>query len=156
MESKNKYEISKIYKIESHLGDKIYIGSTCQPYLSKRLEGHRTSYKRWKNGKTINKVNIFDIFDEYGVENCKIILLESCCLKSIDELRAREAYHIKSNTCVNRMIPNRTAKEWYCDNRDEILKKKKEYQEQHKEKYKEYGRKYREANKIKKCIESNK
>ena len=138
MESKNKYETSKIYKIESHLGDKIYIGSTCQPYLSKRLEGHRSSYKRWKNGKSNNAVTSFNLFDEYGVENCQIILLESCSFKSIDELRAREAYYIQSNNCINRMIPNRTLKEWYSDNRDDKLKKVKEYQEQNKEKIKEY------------------
>ena len=28
MESKNKYETSKIYKIESHVGNNVYIGST--------------------------------------------------------------------------------------------------------------------------------
>ena len=27
------YSKTKIYKIESHLGDKIYIGSTCKQYL---------------------------------------------------------------------------------------------------------------------------
>jgi len=148
MESKNKYEISKIYKIESHLGDKVYIGSTCQPYLSKRLEGHRLSYKRWKNGKT-KKVTVYEIFDEYGVGICQIIVLELCCLKSIDELRAREAYHIKSSPCINKMIPGRTLKEYYHDNRQKRIKNIREYQEQHKEQIKEYSKQYREANRKK-------
>ena len=87
------------------------------------------------------------MFDEYGVENCQIILLESCSFKSIDELRAREAYYIQSNTCINRMIPNRTLKEWYNDNRDDKIKKVKEYQEQNKEKIKEYAKNYRESKK---------
>ena len=28
------YQKTKIYKIESHLGDKIYVGSTAKEYLS--------------------------------------------------------------------------------------------------------------------------
>ena len=45
------YENGKIYKIESHSGDMIYIGSTTKKYLSQRMDTHRTDFKCWKNGK---------------------------------------------------------------------------------------------------------
>ena len=140
------YQKGKIYKIESHLGPKIYVGATTKDRLSQRMASHRNDYNKWKNGKNAKTMS-FDIFEEYGFENCQIILLEPCSFKSIDELRAREAFYIQSNTCINRMIPNRTLKEWYNDNRDEKLKKVKEYQEQNKEKIKEYAKNYRESKK---------
>ena len=45
------YQKTKIYKIESHLGDKIYVGSTAKEYLSQRFQQHKNHYKHWKNGK---------------------------------------------------------------------------------------------------------
>jgi hypothetical protein len=39
------YGNGKIYKIESHLGDKIYIGSTTKQYLSQRMDKHRSEYR---------------------------------------------------------------------------------------------------------------
>ena len=91
------YENGKIYKIESYKGDMIYIGSTTKEYLSQRMDTHRSSYKRWKNGKC-HFVTSFKIFDEYGIENCHIVLLESVLCDSKDELMSREAYHIR-NLC---------------------------------------------------------
>ena len=42
------YNNSKVYKIWSHAGDKIYIGSTTKDYLSKRMTDHRSAYKLYK------------------------------------------------------------------------------------------------------------
>ena len=44
------YSKTKIYKIESALGDKVYIGSTINKYLSQRFQLHISEYKRWKKG----------------------------------------------------------------------------------------------------------
>ena len=41
----------KIYKLESPSG-LIYIGSTCEKYLCRRLSEHKEAYKRYKKGKT--------------------------------------------------------------------------------------------------------
>ena len=60
------YQKTKIYKIESHLGDKIYVGSTAKEYLSQRFQYHRSGYKLWKSGKS-DKVMSYDLFDEYGL-----------------------------------------------------------------------------------------
>ena len=47
----NKYEKGKIYKIESLRGNKIYVGSTVNDYLSNRMAKHRNYYKDFKSGK---------------------------------------------------------------------------------------------------------
>ena len=67
------YENGKIYKIESYLGDKIYIGSTSKQYLSQRMDTHRSNYKKWKKGKA-SSITSFQIFEKYGIENCSIVL----------------------------------------------------------------------------------
>ena len=126
------YSKGKIYKIQSHVGDKIYIGSTTKQYLSQRLVQHRTRYKIWKNGKT-DKTRSFELFEEYGIDNCEIILIENFPCESKDQLNAREAHYIKSLSCVNKIIPLRTTKEYLEDNKLTIAEKKKEYYEKHKE-----------------------
>ena len=131
------YQNGKIYKIESHLGNKIYIGSTTKEYLSQRMDAHRSDYKRWKND-TFSLTNSFKLFDEYGLENCQIVLLESYPCNSKDELTAKEAHYIKTNDCVNKIVPQRSSKEYREDNKERIKKWQKEYQEVNKDKRKEY------------------
>ena len=41
----------KIYSIRSYETDAIYIGSTKQQKLCKRMVNHKTDYKRYLNGK---------------------------------------------------------------------------------------------------------
>ena len=126
--SNNKYEKAKIYKIWSTQGDKIYIGSTCKDYLSQRMTMHRSDYQKWKRG-TRRYTTSFSLFDEFGLENCFIELLESksCCSK--DELMQLEGKYIRELECVNKISPYRT-----------------------KEQISEYNQKYRNNNKDKRCI----
>jgi hypothetical protein len=100
------YQNGKIYKIECPSGDEgdIYIGSTCKEDLSQRMIHHRCDFKRWKEGKRRN-ISSFQLFDKYGIDNCVIILIESFPCNCIDELYAKEAFHIKSMKCVNKLIP---------------------------------------------------
>jgi len=142
------YNNSKIYKIESHLGDKVYIGSTTKEYLSQRMDAHRCGFKRWKNGKT-HYLTAFIIFDEYGLENCKIILLEALICNTKDELHAREAHYIKTMNCINKNIPNRIAKQYKKDNKDKISEQGKTYRDDNKESLSEYKKKYYKDNKEK-------
>ncbi|KAJ1393588.1 hypothetical protein B484DRAFT_304737, partial [Ochromonadaceae sp. CCMP2298] len=113
-----------------------YIGSTTEEYLSRRMVAHRSAFKKWKLSKK-NYTTVYDIFDKYGVENCSIELLESCPCESIDALHAREAYYIKSLSCVNKNIPGRTDKEYYQDNKDAIKKYHIQYQLDNKDMIKE-------------------
>jgi len=104
------YQKTKIYKIESHLGDKIYIGSTAKEYLSQRFQQHKNAYKRWKNG-TVGKYTSFELFDEYGIENCQIVLIEAYPCNSKDEKNAKEGHYIKTLNCVNKVVVGRTREE---------------------------------------------
>ena len=107
------YSNGKIYKIESDLGDLIYIGSTTKYYLSQRMERHRFDYVRRCTYRPQLNITAHQLFDKYGIDNCRIVLLESVKCESKDELTAREAYYIKNNKCVNKNVPNRTKKEYY-------------------------------------------
>ena len=104
------YQKTKIYKIESHLGDKIYVGSTAKEYLSQRFQQHKNAYKRWKNG-TVGKYTSFELFDEYGIENCQIVLIEAYPCNSKDEKNAKEGHYIKTLNCVNKVVVGRTREE---------------------------------------------
>jgi hypothetical protein len=153
------YSNSKVYKIEpicDYEEGYVYFGSTKQKYLCSRMNEHRAAYKLWKNGKEIGKCQSFDIFDKYGVENCKIILLENVNANSKDELVSREGFYIRTLKCVNKYIPDRKIqeykKEYYEQNKEILNKKKKEYYEQNKEQIHKDRKEYRdkEENKIKK------
>ena len=76
--------------------------------------------------KNFTKVSSFDVFDRYGIDNCHIVLLETCPCGSVDELRAIESRHIRSTQCVNKNIPNRTRQQYRVDNKEKISSEKKE------------------------------
>ena len=134
------YQKGKIYKIESHLGPKIYIGSTTKEYLSQRMTMHRYRYKAWKNEK-YHRITSFELFDEYGIDNCNIILLELCPCNTKDELTSRESHYIRTLDCVNKCIPGRTKKEYnkqyYETNKEAISEQHKDYKKQYYETNKE-------------------
>jgi len=135
----NRYQNSKIYKIYSDLGDKVYIGCTTKQYLSQRMARHKYDYTAWKKGK-YSLVTSYVLFDEYGIDNCKIELLEACPCNSIDEIRKREAHYIKTIPNINNhhnWTPERIelkketektqSKEFYQKHKHELNKKAIEY-----------------------------
>ena len=133
------YINGRIYFIEpicEHEDNEFYYGSTIQK-LCKRMDKHRRSYKSWMDGKS-QKVMCYDLFEKYGLENCKIYLVELYPCKSREELESREGYYIRNYDCINKNIPCRTKKEYYNDNKDEIKEYKKEYYKDNKDKIKEY------------------
>ena len=71
----NKYEKGKIYLVTDVAYTKCYYGSTCEE-LSKRFWRHKGVYKTFLDGKCSYKHSICQLFDEFGVENCKIELVE--------------------------------------------------------------------------------
>jgi hypothetical protein len=123
--------------------------------LSKRLSKHKNDYKVWKdgNGKK-GKVTSFVLFDEFGIENCKIELIENFACLCKDELLKKEGEHIKNNDCVNKVIAGRTKKEYYIENKDN----KKKFYIDNKDKILEYQKEYYIENKdnIKKFYIDNK
>jgi hypothetical protein len=155
-----KYENGKVYKIEAinaFPDEKVYVGSTTKQYLSQRMDTHRYDYNKWKVGKA-EKTTSFDLFEKYGIENCRIILLEICPCTTKEELYKREAHYIKELNCINKNIPLRTWKErrevdieghkeymkkYRDENKDKIKETKKDYNAVHSIQIKAYQRDYR-------------
>ena len=74
----NDYSKGKIYKIECNITGEVYIGSTTEPTLAKRLTGHKMSFKKWKRGATKYKVYSFQILER---ENYSIYLIKNYSCK---------------------------------------------------------------------------
>ena len=161
------YENGKIYKVVDNGYNLCYYGSTVQP-LSKRFSTHKKDYVRYRDGRKERPLTICKIFDEYGVDNCKIELVELFPCNSKEELHKREGEHIRNNDCVNKFIPGRSQEEYrkchkaeaaartrkyrskLTDEQKEAIRlKEKEYRETHKEEIREKTRNYRENNKDK-------
>jgi hypothetical protein len=139
----NKYINGKIYIITDIGYNKCYYGSTIQT-LSQRMTGHRADYKRYLNGIGC-KCASFELFDEFGVENYKIELVELYPCNSKVELEKQEGLYIKNNDCVNKNLAGRNKKEYQLANKDKI----KEYYINNKDQKLEYQKEYRLANKDK-------
>jgi hypothetical protein len=126
------YQLAKIYKIVSNTDDDIcYVGSTTKKLLCMRMAEHKDAYKLWKIDK-YGKTSCFELFEKYGVENCRIELIEIFPCNSKDELNMKEGGYIRLLNCVNKNIAGRT---------------RKEYRDTHKEKASNYHMEYRNINK---------
>jgi hypothetical protein len=140
------YQNGKIYKIVNYDNDDVYIGSTIEPTLARRLAKHVGNYKSYSNGK-YHYVTSFKVI-ETGNYDIQLIELYPCNSKM--ELHAREGYWIKQMDCVNKVIPGRTVKEYgeeYREkNKDIIRENKKRYNEENKEVIREKKKKYRKQN----------
>ena len=157
----NRYEKGKIYRITNNDYNKFYIGSTCES-LSQRMANHRRNYNHYLNDKQ-KYSTVVSLFNEYGLENCKIELIENYPCNSKEELLKREGYFIASMECVNRCQSGRTTKEykefynplnqekiktglkeWYERTKEERQPKLQKYRDEHKEEQREYMKQYRE------------
>ena len=85
----------KIYKIVDD-DNKTYYGSTIQKYLCNRLSQH----------KRLRTTTAKDFI------NPKIYLIEEREFTDKKEMLLLESDYIKSNECVNKVVPLRTRKEW--------------------------------------------
>ena len=126
----NNYDRGKIYKIVCNVTGKIYVGSTTEPSLARRLAGHKTSYNFYLKGKR-GYVSSFEILKN---ENYFIELICNASCNSRDELSAIEGTYIRELKCINKNIAGRTKKEYYTDNLDTL----KKYRSDNAEKIKQY------------------
>jgi hypothetical protein len=131
------YTKGKIYKIECYTTGLVYIGSTIQS-LIQRLQSHRWDYNRYLNGK-IHFITSFDVLEN---DNYNIVLLEEYPCENKEQLHAKEAEYIRNNECVNKRIPNRSWKERYSNNKEQILERQKQYYTNNKEQISERQKKY--------------
>ena len=127
------YQKAKIYKLWSPQGteDEIYIGSTCNE-LYKRKNQHK------KKANNCNSKILFEKYDDIRIE-----VIEEYPCNNKAELLKKEGEYIRNNKCLNKIIPDRTMKEYYEDNKKKIQK----YAEDNKEKITEYQKEYYDNNK---------
>lgn len=162
------YQNGKIYKLYIEGFDKIYIGSTAETKLSRRVAHHRAGYKLWKEGK-FHYTSSFELFQL--VENnpdkfteVKYCLIEPAPCNNCDELRMKEQEQInkykhliinKYNAYTNDEQNKQQLKEYmkqynksYIEaNKDTLKEQKKQYYEDNKDIIKEKVKQYKEANK---------
>ena len=130
------YNKGQIYKITDIGQKKVYIGSTIQP-LCVRMAGHRRKYNRYLAGNIGYYNSVFYIFDEFGVENCRIIWIKNYPCNSKKELEAEEGRIQQETECVNKRIEGRTPEQYRKDKKDVIFVRNKNYRDTHKEREQE-------------------
>ena len=92
------YNLGKIYKIVDNTNDNIYIGSTCEPTLSRRLAKHVSNFNGYKRGKD-KFMTSFKILENGDYD---IILIEDFPCDNKNQLFARERYWTDNINCVNK------------------------------------------------------
>lgn len=144
---REKYARGKIYKIVDNGYNEMYIGSTTEKTLALRLSKHKSKYKRFLNNQEKKILTVYNLFDKYGVENCKIELIENYSCASKEILERREGYHQQRNNCVNKNIAGRTQKEYNKDNKQKLNNAKNKWRSKNKDKRQIESKKYRETHK---------
>jgi group I intron endonuclease len=102
--------IGRVYKVIVNTSNDIYVGSTKQE-LRHRWQDHRNHYKQNKEGKQNRGNNsIYKLFDKYGVENCKMILIKEYEVCDQKHLMVYEQLWINKLKPVNKCNPFRIKK----------------------------------------------
>ena len=155
----NKYHHSKIYRIVAITADgviqpKIYIGSSVQKYLSRRLAQHRDTHRLWRIGTLHKKCKSIDIFEEYGIDNCKIQLICDYKCENKEQLQKRELEIIKATEgCINNhtSVYEKT-EEGNAERQQKLQSYKKAYREKNKQRISAYMKNYHKNKKDKQNI----
>ena len=94
---------AKIYKITCSCCDKIYVGSTKQSQLSKRMSGHIGDCNNGRTSKIYNHMR------EQGFEKFTILLIETVEVNDVDEQRKLENDKIEELDTINNGLNDRRA-----------------------------------------------
>jgi len=116
------YKNGKIYKMICNNTGLCYIGSTTQK-LCKRKAVHKSSYKRFMNGKG-RYITSYKVMENNDYE---IVLVQEYPCDNKEQLHRMERFYIENTACVNKCIPTRTVKEYHEQNKTKISQQKKEY-----------------------------
>ena len=125
-------------RVPDYSNTSIYKLCCKDPSITDIYVGHTTNFKnrKWRHKSSCNTENGRDysiyvyefIRDHGGFENWDMI--EICNVNCLDKRAAErcERDYIESlGASLNRIIPTRTHKEYYVDNKESILEEKKEY-----------------------------
>ena len=133
----NEYQI---YAIKSKSYPELqYIGST-KLSLKKRLQFHKSQYKRYCKGLLKCHYSSFDVmkYDDYYIE----LYCETGTYNRSDA-EWLEGQVIRAESCINKFVPGRTNKQYYQDNIEKI----KDYRLSRVEDHKEYVKEHYQQNK---------
>ena len=154
------YQNCVIYKLE-HTEDEslLYVGHTTN--FMKRKDCHKRNCNEVKQ-KAYN-YKVYQMMRENGGwDNFKMIEIEKYPCNDKREAEKREDLfmkELKSNmNSIRSFLTEQEKKEYYENNKEQILKYQKKYSQENKEKIKDYLQKYSQGNKdkIRKTIEKNK
>ena len=107
------YNNGKIYKIYNTITDNIYIGATTQ-LLHNRMQNHITASKDEK----LQHLTLYKCFNEHGVSNFYIELIEKYNCNSRGELFAKEGQYIRElKPSLNIILSGRTSAQYREDNK---------------------------------------
>ena len=140
------YQLGKIYKIVCRITGEVYVGSTCEKTLARRLVAHRSACSRFLEKQQGSKFSSFQIIQrgDYYIE-----LIENCPCDNSDELRKKEREWYDSIICINDKRPYLYKEEMraerliYDEVNKEIIKEK---QRKYKAEHREHINKYKLAN----------
>jgi hypothetical protein len=153
----NKIDYSKtiIYRIvckDTNITE-CYVGATTD--FRSRKQQHKISCNN-ETSKSYNYYVYQFIRNNMGWDNWNMVEIEKYNAVDSNDASKRERYWIEYyNANLNKIIPTRTNKEYYEDNKEQIVEYQKQYYEDNKEQLAEYNKKYRNDNK-QQIIEKNK
>ena len=150
----NRYNNSKIYKLQDQTYGYFYIGSTCD-LLSKRFNFHKNKAIIYPGRR------VYKTFAEFGWQNIKIILIEEHCLDNKEQLLREEDRIIQlykqDEKCLNinrAYLSEEEKKQYEHDYKQKyhklhyekykqlVLQTNKVYKQKDPEKWKEYAKQY--------------
>ena len=97
----------KIYRIvnKNDLDAFCYVGYTRKMYIGQILDWHIVKYKEYlRHPNSVKKLDTFALFNSYGVENCKIVLLEFVDESNNNLINERLKHHFDTLNCVNLFV----------------------------------------------------
>lgn len=141
------YETACVYKIcckDTSITD-CYVGSTTN--FKQRKNNHRRLCNNENDKKYNLKVYKF-IRDNGNWDNFDMVLIEKVNVNDGYELKKEERKWIEQlDATLNQVIPTRTKKEYYNDNKEKIAEYHKEWREDNKENQLQYKKEYWEKTK---------
>ena len=96
------YQLAKLYKIVCRISGEVYVGSTCEPTLARRLVAHRSACKAYYENSKGSCCASFQIIlrGDYYID-----LLENFPCNNNDELRKKEREYYDIIECINKVRP---------------------------------------------------
>ena len=138
------YQLGKIYKIICRITGEVYVGSTCEKTLARRLAIHRSACSRFLEKQQGSKFSSFQIIQrgDYYID-----LLENYPCNNSDELRKKEREWYDSTICINDKRPYLYKEEMRAErliydevNKEAIQEKHRKYKAEHRDHINEFKR----------------